>query len=332
MPPRKQPSSLLSICKCVIETIIESGDYDGDWLVNVGEAVPYSLADEILDNVITSLRKGDGSVGKCFNLQPLFTAKIKELKFEMCENDKDDSEHLQHLLKFTTQCTNLQKLVISEDVCKNIAPQVRELLKSIDFSQHLKTLHVKSCLYVLNNPEVTLQVLNKLIKMPLLEDLDISGAIFDEDCFRMILRFRKLISLVLNNCKLTSIQVLQMLTGMPFLKNLEINYGKQSKVIQAISTLPSGTKLNLEKMTFRQPPRPSFYTKDTLKMVSKLTSLKVIWNIFDIGYSSAIDEGLVKLHLFENVTKIHFEISMINMLYIIQLGAKLESIAENITR
>lgn len=67
-------------------------------------------------------------------------------------------------------------------------------------------------------------------------------------------------------------------------------------------------------------------------MVSKLTSLKVIWNIFDIGYSSAIDEGLVKLHLFENVTKIHFEISMINMLYIIQLGAKLESIAENITR
>ena len=179
---------------------------------------------------------------------------------------------------------------------------------------------------------MTLNLLHKLITLQTLEDLDISGAIIDEDCFRMILKFRKLISLMLNNCKLTSIQVLQILTGLPFLKNLEINYGKQSKVVQAISTLPPRTKLNLEKLTFRQPPRPTFYSKDSLKMVSKVSSLKIVWNIFDIGYSSAVDEGLVNLHLLENVMNIHFEISMINMLYIIQLGAKLESIAENITR
>ena len=77
MPPRKQPSSLLSICKCVIEAIIESGDYDGDWLVNVGEAVPYSLADEILDNVITSLRKGDVQLENVLIFNPCLLQKSK---------------------------------------------------------------------------------------------------------------------------------------------------------------------------------------------------------------------------------------------------------------
>ena len=38
------------------------------------------------------------------------------------------------------------------------------------------------------------------------------------------------------------------------------------------------------------------------------------------------------LEKLENINQIHFEVTMLNMLYIIQLGAKLQNIAQNITR
>ena len=108
--------------------------------------------------------------------------------------------------------------------------------------------------------------------------------------------------------------------------------GRQSKVVQALSTLPPGTKLRLEHLTFRQPPRPSFFEADVMKMILRITSVKVIWNVFECGYSSAIDEGLVLLQKLETVKQIHLEITMLNMLYMIQLGAKMETIADRITR
>ena len=95
--------------------------------------------------------------------------------------------------------------------------------------------------------------------------------------------------------------------------------------------LPKGSKLNLEKLTFRQPPKPLFYEEEKLKMLPKLHSIKVIWNIFEAGYSSAIDEGLQMLHLMENVKNIMLEINMINMLYLIQLGPKLMNTSEKIS-
>ena len=114
--------------------------------------------------------------------------------------------------------------------------------------------------------------------------------------------------------------------------SVDINIGRQSKVVQALSTLPPGTKLRLEHLTFRQPPRPSFFEADVMKMILRITSVKVIWNVFECGYSSAIDEGLVLLHKLENVKQIHLEMTMLNMLYMIQLGAKMEAIADRITR
>ena len=38
------------------------------------------------------------------------------------------------------------------------------------------------------------------------------------------------------------------------------------------------------------------------------------------------------LEKLEKVNQIYFEVTMLNMLYIIQLGAKLQNIAQNITR
>ena len=96
--------------------------------------------------------------------------------------------------------------------------------------------------------------------------------------------------------------------------------------------LPKGSKLNLEKLVFRQPPKALFFEQEKLKMLTKIHTVKVIWNIFEAGYSSAIDEGLQMLHLMENVKNIFLEINMINMLYLIQLGPKLMNISEKIAR
>ena len=113
---------------------------------------------------------------------------------------------------------------------------------------------------------------------------------------------------------------------------LELNYGNQSKVVQAMSMLPSRTKLNLEKLTFRQPPKSSFFQQECLQMLDRLNFVKIIWNVFEVGYSTAIDQGLSRLQDLEMVQSFYLEMLMINMLYIIQLGPKLDPISHKITR
>lgn len=54
--------------------------------------------------------------------------------------------------------------------------------------------------------------------------------------------------------------------------------------------------------------------------------------MFEIGYSSAIDQGLAQLHQLERVTQLALEISTVNMLYVIQLAPKLANISQQITR
>ena len=99
-----------------------------------------------------------------------------------------------------------------------------------------------------------------------------------------------------------------------------------------MSMLPSRTKLNLEKLTFRQPPKPSFFQQECLQMLDRLHFVKIIWNVFEVGYSTAIDRGLSRLQDLEMVQSFYLEMSMINMLYIIQLGPKLDPISHKITR
>ena len=107
-----------------------------------------------------------------------------------------------------------------ENVCKKFNHDVRQLLENIDFAENLKSLIVESCLNVLNTEEITLKVFEKLKQLQFLEELDLSGAKLNEECLKVILKMKKLVSLTLNNCNLSSIQVLQILSGIPRLKIL----------------------------------------------------------------------------------------------------------------
>ena len=83
-----------------------------------------------------------------------------------------------------------------------------------------RSLLVPGCDTVLNTPELTLVCLGKLVTMAQLEELDMSGASLDEDCHKRILKLRRILSLKLNNCKLSTIQTLQILTGLPNIRSL----------------------------------------------------------------------------------------------------------------
>ena len=65
---------------------------------------------------------------------------------------------------------------------------------------------------------------------------------------------------------------------------------------------------------------------------ASLRSVTVIWDIFEIGYSTAIDQGLAMLGSLETVRSVILKITGINMLYMIQLAPKIEAISERITR
>ena len=216
MPQLREPKTLVSLCQDGIEAKIYNGNYTKSWLQSVGELIPYSIADNFLENILKNVENCS-----CPDLEPLFTAKIKKLTLsEDTENETWDDTIYPFLLQFTRGCSQLQKLFISTNVCKKFNHDVRQLLENIDFTENLKSLIVESCLYVLNTEDITLKVFEKLKQLEFLEELDLSGAKLNEECLKVILKMTKLVSLTLNNCKLSSIQVLQILTGIPRLKIL----------------------------------------------------------------------------------------------------------------
>ena len=121
-----------------------------------------------------------------------------------------------------------------------------------------------------------------------------------------------------------------MLTGLPSLRRAECSYGRQSKLLSALSALPSSARLNLTHLSFRQPPKAA-QLQNIAALVPRLTSATVTYHVFEAGYSKAIDEGLQALQMFKGLQDLRLEISTINMLYVIQLGPRLEAIGDKVT-
>ena len=122
-----------------------------------------------------------------------------------------------------------------------------------------------------------------------------------------------------------------MLTGLPNLRRAECTYGRQSKLLSALSAVPSSSRLKITHLTFRQPPK-SPQIENIVSIVPHVTSATVIYHVFEAGYSKAIDEGLQALQVFQDLKDLRLEISTINMLYVIQLGPRLEVIRDKVTR
>ena len=122
-----------------------------------------------------------------------------------------------------------------------------------------------------------------------------------------------------------------MLTGLPKLRRAECTFGRQSKLLSALSAVPSSSRLKLTHLTFRQPPK-SPQIENIVSIVPHVTSATVIYHVFEAGYSKAIDEGLQALQIFKELKDLRLEISTINMLYVIQLGPRLEVIRDKVTR
>ena len=242
MSPTKQPRSLFNLAQRSVEVKILSSEGQSDevWMRSVGEMIPQSIADDILELVINS---EDHHCSQHYNL--LLSPKIRKLKLQKY------FDWLQSLLiEAATQCTNLQEIFISADVMDNCHDDIREFLNSVNSSK-LKSLSLKipSKLQSSVATESSLRTMFHNINvdnMSALEHLDIAGINIDESCLQSILKMKKLKSLILNDCKMSTIQAVQILTGMSWLKQFECSYGKQSKVIQALSSLPRGTRLRLE--------------------------------------------------------------------------------------
>ena len=327
MPHTSQPVSLLAASTREVERLILSGEVSKAWVESVGVNIPYNIADSLLERVITQSAL---SPAGC-RLGGLFTAKIKRISLDLALASAEEKASLQSYISNTVNCNNLQTLHFGVNVSKKLPQEVHQILREISSFPQLRSLTVRSCSQVLSSPGDTRDLLQDLLRPPLLH-LDISGASFDEETFKSLLKLKSLSSLVLDSCKLGTLQTLQLLTGLPSLTSLQHNYGKQSKVIQALSTVPDSTKLKLSSLTFRQPPRPTFFNIDLRRILPRLASVSVTWDIFEVGYSTAIDQGLAMLGSLNTLQSIALDITGLNMLYMIQLAPKIQLTSEKITR
>ena len=238
MPHTSQPVSLLEACTREIERLIISQSVSEAWLESVGLNLPYDVADRILENVVTQT---DQPAVNCDKLSGLFTAKIKTVRLDHTLTSAEQKDSLQSYIGHVINCRNLQTLYIGVNINKNLPEEVYKITKKISNFQKLQSLTLKSCSSVLSKAEDTRDLLSELQHLPL-HHLDISGASFDEESFRSLLRLKSLTSLCLDSCRLGTLQTLQVLTGLHSLRSLEHNYGKQSRVVQALSTLPDSGK------------------------------------------------------------------------------------------
>ena len=112
---------------------------------------------------------------------------------------------------------------------------------------------------------------------------------------------------------------------------MECTFGRQSKLLSALSALPSSSRLKLTHLAFRQPPKLA-QIQNIVSLLPCVTSATVTYHVFEAGYSKAIDEGLEALQLLKELKDLRLEISTINMLYVIQLGPRMEVIRDKLTR
>lgn len=306
--------------------ICQAEDGKCSWVESASELVPPSSADFILGKVIKHCISKEDDYFVDFSC--LFNSKVKQVKIQ--ENCSNNSENLHNLLKNLSKCKSLQQIELSSEVCKKIPQTIQDFVINFPCVSTVKSIKLSSCQLILQDPEGTLQFLELLEEATQLRELELPGADFDDLCFKQLLKLKHIFSLNINNCKFSTIQVVQLLTGLPKLRCLECTYGRQSKVVQALSTLHHSAKLNLTHLTYRQPPRPPL--DHVNKLLPRLTSVKVVWNVFEVGYSSAIDIGLGQLYQLEGITDLAIEMSTINMLYVIQLGPKISQISTQITR
>ena len=328
MSPRKEPVSLLSLCQQSIERTIISSTVTDSWVESVGLELPYNIADQVVASVFTNLPR---SLQK-HRLGGLFSPKIKTLSLEQSRDLSSQNDPAPSYISRILNCSNLQTLSLGQNINKNFTEEVSIIVKKISTFPSLQSLTLKSCSAVLSKPVETEELLEELQRLPLMKHLDISGASFDDSSFRSLLRLKTLRSLCLDTCKLGTLETLQVLTGLHNLRLLEHNYGRQSRVVQALTTLPDTSTLKLTHLTFRQPPRPTFFNLQLSKILPNLLAATVIWDIFESGYSTAIDQGLALLGSLETVKSVTLKITGINMLYMIQLAPKIESLSERITR
>ena len=328
MSPRREPGSLLSLCQQSVERSLLWPTVRSSWVESVGLALPYNTADKVLASVLTNLTSAQARA----RVGGLFSPKIKKLRLDQPRDLSEEKDSAPSYICRLVNCPNLQSLYLGEKINKNSTEEVSQILKKISTFPNLQSLTLKSCSAVLSKPVETEELLEELQRLPLLQQLDISGASFDDSSFQSLLKLKTLRSLCLDNCKLGVLETLQVLTGLHQLVVLEHNYGRQSRVVQALSTLPDSTKLKLTQLTLRQPPRPTFFNLQLSKIIPNLRTLTVIWDIFEIGYSTAIDQGLAMLGSLETVKSVVLKITGINMLYMIQLAPKIEAVSERITR
>ena len=225
MPPIKQPESLLIACQYALEGEVLSGKCCFRRLEDIAEVLPYPVAENFLHKMLNT----NNNTGQ--DLASLFTPKIKTLQLNRVNDNQSDTDDaiendgmIGTLVENVEKCTNLQKLEISGSGSpeRSSGVLVREILMKMDFSKELQSIKLKNfgSALLLNNPEIASDFLQKLANLEKLEELEVSEISMDETCLKILLKLKTLGSLSLVNSNLSSIQVLQILTGLPRLKFL----------------------------------------------------------------------------------------------------------------
>ena len=157
MPTLAQPLSLLSMARdTALRILISKSEYgDHSWAEAAAELIPPTLADYFLDKVIQHCvtREQDYFL----NFSSLFNSRVKQIRIQAKCSDKP--ENISSVLSNLSNCTCLQQVDLSADICKKIPATVQDFVLELPCAESVKILRLGACQDILSEPDITLKFL-----------------------------------------------------------------------------------------------------------------------------------------------------------------------------
>jgi len=248
---------------------------------------------------------------------------------ELADDIYNDESTVETYLQNIQVCEKIENFKLNKLCCASAWKVILRALKHLSSLTSIKSLDLEDCHKILEDAESTYTIIHNL-RPSNIRELQIPGAAMDNDCLDALLRLRNLEIVNLDHCKMTTVGVVRLLTGLPSLTCLSVIWGRTNRVVQAVLSLPHSCQINLNTLYLREPLRSGI--AELSDHLPSLRQLRVVWNIHEIGYSTKIDQSLASIGNIPTLNEIFLEISMINGLYLIQLMPKLVDTAAKITR
>ncbi|XP_023323185.1 uncharacterized protein LOC111697405 [Eurytemora carolleeae] len=297
---RRPPPGLRDLAlSCFIKPILQCADLPS--VKSFLELLPENLKQPLYKKLKLNTSTENSNFQQIGNIFGCFLSSVwKNIVLE--DNIYSHPQIIHFALKNIKVCAGLERFEVGSRISNQNLDDVKTSLLHVSTLQSITSIKLNIGFKVLkSNDDLSKFILN--LETSKIRELMIPYVSLDKRSIDALLKLKSLKILSLDNSEMSTVHVVQLLTGLPDLLSLSAVWGRTNRVLPAISSLTESNKLNLKHLFLREPPRIRMTSLQN--QLQNLTNIKMVWNILEI-------------------------IGM-NLLYLIQLSIKIQETLNKLT-